>query len=154
MLPAWGPNVPKLPEQVIATPDLGLLGQFNLFGSFQVIGVIATVLAIFSLMLSDFFDTMGTAFGLATEADLLDEQGNIPKFESILVGGLRCLPGLLRDPPDRVAPRGQVARSPSRARGLVASYSAAMSPRARRIVTLVVLIGLVGAVFVAAIGPR
>jgi len=29
-----------------------------------------------------------------------------------------------------------------------------MSPRARRIVTLVVLIGLVGAVFVAAIGPR
>jgi len=81
----WGLNVPKLPEQVIATPDLGLLGQFNLFGSFQVIGVIATVLAIFSLMLSDFFDTMGTAFGLATEADLLDEQGNIPKFESILV---------------------------------------------------------------------
>ena len=81
----WGLNVPKLPEQVVATPDLGLLGQFNLFGSFQVIGVIATVLAIFSLMLSDFFDTMGTAFGLATEADLLDKDGNIPHFESILV---------------------------------------------------------------------
>jgi len=81
----WGLNVPKLPEQIVATPDLGLLGQFNLFGSFQVIGVVAAVLAIFSLMLSDFFDTMGTAFGLAAEADLLDEEGNIPHFESILV---------------------------------------------------------------------
>ncbi len=81
----WGLNVPKMPEQVIATPDLGLLGQFNLFGSFEAIGVIAAILAIFSLMLSDFFDTMGTAFGLATEAELLDDEGNIPHLESILV---------------------------------------------------------------------
>ena len=81
----WGLNVPVVPETVIATPDLGLLGQFSLFGSFEVIGVIASILAIFSLMLSDFFDTMGTAFGLATEAELLDEEGNIPHFESILV---------------------------------------------------------------------
>ena len=81
----WGLNVPAVPETIIATPDLGLLGQFSLFGSFEVIGVIASILAIFSLMLSDFFDTMGTAFGLATEAELLDEEGNIPHFESILV---------------------------------------------------------------------
>ena len=81
----WGLNVPKLPESVASTPDLGLLGHFNLFGSFSAIGVVAAILAIFSLMLSDFFDTMGTAFGLATEADLLDEEGNIPHFESILV---------------------------------------------------------------------
>ncbi len=47
--------------------------------------MIASVLAIFSLMLSDFFDTMGTAFGLATEAELLDDDGQIPHFESILV---------------------------------------------------------------------
>jgi AGZA family xanthine/uracil permease-like MFS transporter len=81
----WGLNVPAVPETIVATPDLGLLGQFSLFGSFQVIGVIASLLAIFSLMLSDFFDTMGTAFGLATEAELLDEKGDIPHFESILV---------------------------------------------------------------------
>ena len=81
----WGLNVPKLPDSVVATPDLGLLGQFNLFGSFEVIGVIAAMLAVFSLMLSDFFDTMGTAFGLATEADLLEENGDIPHLESILV---------------------------------------------------------------------
>lgn len=81
----WGLNVPAVPTTWAATPDLGLLGQFNLFGSFEAIGVIAAVLAIFSLMLSDFFDTMGTAFGLATEADLLDKDGQIPHFESILV---------------------------------------------------------------------
>ena len=81
----WGLNVPKMPDSVVATPDLGLLGQFNLFGSFEVIGVIAAMLAVFSLMLSDFFDTMGTAFGLATEADLLEENGDIPHLESILV---------------------------------------------------------------------
>ena len=81
----WSLNVPRLPDQVISTPDLGLLGQFNLLGSWQAIGVVATILAIFSLMLSDFFDTMGTAFGLATEAELLDKEGQIPHFESILV---------------------------------------------------------------------
>jgi AGZA family xanthine/uracil permease-like MFS transporter len=69
----------------VATPDLGLLGQFNLLGSWSAIGVIATILAIFSLMLSDFFDTMGTAFGLAAEADLIDKKGDIPHFQSILV---------------------------------------------------------------------
>ena len=81
----WGLNVPSVPTTWVASPDLGLLGQFNLFGSFEAIGVVAALLAIFSLMLSDFFDTMGTAFGLATEADLLDKDGNIPHFESILV---------------------------------------------------------------------
>jgi AGZA family xanthine/uracil permease-like MFS transporter len=81
----WSLNVPAVPDQIISSPDLGLLGQFNLLGSWQAIGVIATILAIFSLMLSDFFDTMGTAFGLATEADLLDKKGEIPHFESILV---------------------------------------------------------------------
>ena len=81
----WGLNVPSVPETIVATPALGLLGQFSLFGRFQVIGVIASLLAIFSLMLSDFFDTMGTAFGLATEAELLDDEANIPHFESILV---------------------------------------------------------------------
>ena len=81
----WGLNVPAIPSTWISTPDLGLLGQFNLFGSFQAIGVVAALLAIFALLLSDFFDTMGTAFGLATEADLLDDKGEIPHFQSILV---------------------------------------------------------------------
>ena len=81
----WGLNVPAVPTSWVQTPDLGLLGQFNLFGSFQIIGVVAALLAIFSLMLSDFFDTMGTAFGLATEGNLLDKNGDVPHLQSILV---------------------------------------------------------------------
>jgi AGZA family xanthine/uracil permease-like MFS transporter len=81
----WGLNVPKVPDTVVATPDLGLLGQFNLFGSFQIVGVVAAIIAIFALLLSDFFDTMGTVFGLATEADLLDKDGEVPHLQSILV---------------------------------------------------------------------
>ncbi|MDQ1250780.1 MAG: adenine/guanine/hypoxanthine permease [Actinomycetota bacterium] len=81
----WSLTVPRIPDQVFATPDLGLLGQFSIFGAFTSLGVIAAGLAVFSLVLSDFFDTMGTAFGLATEADLLDDEGDIPEFESILV---------------------------------------------------------------------
>ncbi|MFM8155057.1 MAG: NCS2 family permease [Actinomycetes bacterium] len=81
----WGLNVPKMPDSVVATPDLGLLGQFNLFGSFQIVGVIAAIIAIFALLLSDFFDTMGTVFGLATEAELLDKEGEVPHLQSILV---------------------------------------------------------------------
>jgi AGZA family xanthine/uracil permease-like MFS transporter len=79
----WGLNVPKVPTSDLDA-DLSLLGQFPL-RQLPVIGVVAAILAIFSLMLSDFFDTMGTAFGLATEAELLDDEGQIPHFESILV---------------------------------------------------------------------
>ena len=81
----WGLNVPKVPDTIVATPDLGLLGQFNLFGSFQIVGVIAAIIAIFALLLSDFFDTMGTVFGLATEADLLEKDGEVPHLQSILI---------------------------------------------------------------------
>jgi AGZA family xanthine/uracil permease-like MFS transporter len=84
-LVGWGLNVPKVPDAIVATPDLGLLGQFNLFGSFQIVGVIAAIIAIFALLLSDFFDTMGTVFGLSTEADLLDKDGEVPHLQSILI---------------------------------------------------------------------
>ncbi len=81
----WGLNVPKLPSTLIDTPNFSLLGKFDIFGAFSAIGAVAAVLAIFSLMLSDFFDTMGTVVGLAGEADLLDEQGEPPALQQILV---------------------------------------------------------------------
>lgn len=81
----WGLNVPRLPHGVVASPHLGLLGHFNLTGAFAQIGVIAALLAVFSLMLSDFFDTMGTVVGIAGEADLVDEQGSVPHLEGILL---------------------------------------------------------------------
>ena len=81
----WSLNVPKWPSTVASTPDLGLLGQFNLLGGFQAIGVVAASLAVFSLMLSDFFDSMGTIFGLANEGEILDENGDVPHLEPILL---------------------------------------------------------------------
>ena len=81
----WGLNVPKMPDAIVSTPDFGLLGKFDIFGAFSAIGGIAAGLAIFSLMLSDFFDTMGTVVGLAGEAELLDENGEPPALQNILI---------------------------------------------------------------------
>ena len=81
----WQLGNPALPEQVVSTPDLSLLGQFSLFGSIEKIGIIAVVLLVFSLLLADFFDTMGTMVAIGGEAKLLDEEGNPPNTREILV---------------------------------------------------------------------
>ena len=64
--------------------DFSLIGNFS-FGFFAEMGAIAAVLAIFTIMLSDFFDTMGTAVGLGREAHLLDENGRLPDVDKVLV---------------------------------------------------------------------
>jgi AGZA family xanthine/uracil permease-like MFS transporter len=81
----WGLNVPVLPKDVIAVPDLGLLGHFNLLGSFGAIGVAGALLLTFTLLLADFFDTMGTMVAVGTEGALLDEAGAPPNTERILI---------------------------------------------------------------------
>lgn len=81
----WGLNVPKLPTNWIATPDFGLVGQFSLFGSFTKISVITALLLIFSLVLADFFDTMGTMVAIGSKGDLLDETGTPADAQTILV---------------------------------------------------------------------
>ncbi|MDQ3986052.1 MAG: NCS2 family permease [Actinomycetota bacterium] len=64
--------------------NFDLIGEFS-FGFFAEMSIIAAVLAVFSIMLSDFFDTMGTAIGLGREAGLLDEQGRLPDVDRVLV---------------------------------------------------------------------
>jgi AGZA family xanthine/uracil permease-like MFS transporter len=66
-------------------PDFGLLGQFSLFGSIEKIGFVAVALLVFSVLLADFFDTMGTMVAVGGEADLLDENGNPPRTKQILI---------------------------------------------------------------------
>jgi AGZA family xanthine/uracil permease-like MFS transporter len=46
---------------------------------------VTTALVIFTLMLSDFFDTMGTVIGVGEEAGLLDEQGELPGIDRVLL---------------------------------------------------------------------
>lgn len=82
--PAGFNSAPKF-DGVFALPDFSLLGQFDLLGSFENIGVITIVLLVFSLMLADFFDTMGTMVAIGGEAKLLDAEGNPPRSKSILL---------------------------------------------------------------------
>ena len=81
----WSLNVPTLPGRIVDIPDFGLLGHFSLFGAFGRIGVITAVLFVFTLMLADFFDTMGTMTAIGAEAGLLDVEGIPPNSQRILV---------------------------------------------------------------------
>ena len=83
----WSLTIPDFPKlgDLVDTPDFGTLGEFSLLGSFDRVGVIAAVLLIFTLMLADFFDTMGTMTAIGAEAGLLDEKGTPPHLERILV---------------------------------------------------------------------
>lgn len=78
-------NVPDWPDKVADLPDLHLLGQFSLLGGFAEVGVVSAVLFVFTLMLADFFDTMGTVVGVGAEAGLLDEDGQLPGADQVLL---------------------------------------------------------------------
>jgi AGZA family xanthine/uracil permease-like MFS transporter len=81
----WNLNVPALPDSVVDTPDFGLIGNFDLLGSWENAGVVTAALFVFTLLLADFFDTMGTMTAIGAEAGLLDEDGNPPHMTRILV---------------------------------------------------------------------
>jgi adenine/guanine/hypoxanthine permease len=79
-----GPGVGLLPETWVAMPDFGLVGNFN-FNVFQVLAFGTALAAIVSVMLSDFFDTVGTVIGISGEAGFLDERGRLPGMKRVLV---------------------------------------------------------------------
>jgi AGZA family xanthine/uracil permease-like MFS transporter len=81
----WALQVPTLPDQVVSTPDLSLVGNFSLFGGFERIGILAALLIVFSLMIADFFDTVGTVTAVGAEGGLLDENRNLPKSQPVLL---------------------------------------------------------------------
>lgn len=73
-----------VPEQLATTPSFATLGDFDLGNVFTQLGLVAALLTIFSLMLTDFFDTMGTATAIAEQADLIDEEGKVPAVGRLL----------------------------------------------------------------------
>jgi AGZA family xanthine/uracil permease-like MFS transporter len=81
----WNLNVPAMPAEVVATPDFSLFGQFNLLGSFDRVPLITAILFIFTLLLSDFFDTVGTVTAIGHESGLIDDEGNVPNNNRILL---------------------------------------------------------------------
>ena len=81
----WALQVPALPDDVVGVPDLSLIGNFSLFGGFERIGVLAALLIVFSIMIADFFDTVGTVTAVGAEGGLLDEKRNLPKSQPVLL---------------------------------------------------------------------
>ena len=82
--PGWGLQVPKWPDHVTSTPHLNLLGKFSIGGGFGHAGTITCIVFIFTLILSDFFDAMGTIVGISNEAGLLDQKGSVPNIGRVL----------------------------------------------------------------------
>ncbi|GAA2851424.1 NCS2 family permease [Streptosporangium fragile] len=81
---SWGVVVPRVPEAIVAAPDFGLVGQVDVFGGFARAGAITATVVLFTLVLSGFFDAMGTIIGVSDEAGLVDEQGRVPRLGAIL----------------------------------------------------------------------
>ena len=79
------PGVAVLPSAVFAAPDFSTLGQGINFEIFVRVGILTAVLTIFSIMLSDFFDTMGTVIGIGGEAGWLDSKGSLPRLNRVLL---------------------------------------------------------------------
>ncbi|MDP9021550.1 MAG: NCS2 family permease [Actinomycetota bacterium] len=79
-----GAGVARLPQEVIDAPDFSLLGQFS-FGYWAKLGALSAVLAVFTLMLADFFDTMGTAIALGNEGGFLTPRGRLPGMNRVLL---------------------------------------------------------------------
>jgi AGZA family xanthine/uracil permease-like MFS transporter len=77
-------GVQKLPDQYVIAPNFGTLFKFDVTNVFS-LGLIVALLTIFAIMLTDFFDTMGTVTGVAAEAGLAEPDGSVPGVGRVLL---------------------------------------------------------------------
>jgi adenine/guanine/hypoxanthine permease len=78
------PGAALIPSAIIQAPDFSTFGRLD-FSLFAKLGALAACLAVFSLMLSDFFDTMGTIIGVGTKGGFLDARGTMPRVNRVLL---------------------------------------------------------------------
>ncbi|MGQ0837001.1 NCS2 family permease [Actinokineospora sp.] len=89
----WNLGYPALPDEVFGLPDLSLLGEVS-FGAWWRVPALTAALLVFTLVLTDFFDTIGTMTGLGKEADLIDKDGQLPGVgKALFVDGLGAVAG-------------------------------------------------------------
>jgi AGZA family xanthine/uracil permease-like MFS transporter len=79
------PGVAVIPSRLVGWPDFSTLGAGFNFEVFARVGMLTALLTIFSIMLSDFFDTMGTVVGIGAEAGWLDREGRLPRLRRVLL---------------------------------------------------------------------
>ena len=90
----------QLPDHVVEHPNFSLLANLD-FHAFSHIGgvggtaaVISALAWVFTLFLSDFFDTMGTLVGVGRQAGYLDEHGELPEIRKpLLVDSVAAMAG-------------------------------------------------------------
>ncbi len=79
-------GVATVPANFALTPSFSTLGHFDVTNVFTAIGnPISAILVVFAIMLTDFFDTIGTVTGIAAEAGLAEEDGSVPGIGRILI---------------------------------------------------------------------
>ena len=76
-----------IPAAIISM-DFSALG--NTFGQcfnidFDGVGIFNFIVVIFAFLFVDLFDTLGTLIGVATKADMLDEEGHLPRIKPALM---------------------------------------------------------------------
>jgi AGZA family xanthine/uracil permease-like MFS transporter len=80
-------GVTHLPESWFSTFEAPYFGAvFSGFeNAFTTNGIILAIVTIITLTLTDVFDTVGTAFGVASAAGLTDKDGNFPKMKETFI---------------------------------------------------------------------
>lgn len=80
----WALSVPALPDSVFGVPDLSLVGAVS-FGAFARLDVVTVALLVFTLVLANFFDAMGTMTALGRQAGFVGKDGQLPGIGRALV---------------------------------------------------------------------
>jgi AGZA family xanthine/uracil permease-like MFS transporter len=89
----WNLGYPAMPDTIIELPDLSLLGEVS-FGAWTRVPALTAVLLVFTLVLTDFFDSIGSLTGLGKEAGLLRADGTLPgASKALFVDGLGAVAG-------------------------------------------------------------
>ncbi|HEY7331944.1 MAG TPA: NCS2 family permease [Candidatus Limnocylindria bacterium] len=81
---AYVVGLTAFPDELSFVPDFSTLGQFDITEVWN-LGLLAAALTIFAIMLTDFFDTMGTATAITEQAGLTTEDGRVPGINRVLI---------------------------------------------------------------------
>ena len=78
------PGAAQIPAAIVQAPDFSTFGRLD-FGVLARLGALTAVLVTFSIMLSDFFDTMGSIIAVGEEGGFLDARGRLPGASRVLL---------------------------------------------------------------------
>jgi adenine/guanine/hypoxanthine permease len=82
----WQLNTPTLSSDMFGLSNpFGLFTEFDPIAGFTSVSLLLAVLMVFTLLVTDFFDTMGTIVGVGRQAGLVGADGHLPRTKQILL---------------------------------------------------------------------